>query len=188
VDAARAMRVVYVDDAAPSKAAEAERASLARERAALDADRRALESERTEAAEDLARRRADLDREAEARTETLAAEWIAASLERGAALLPVARRGARSGGLELTLAEAAFTVGRRGFLRCSLRNGGSEPVTVASAELSGGSTCRAAASVTVAPGATSTFVLAFDGEPSRDATLRLLNPSGSPLVTLRPFR
>lgn len=182
----RAMRIVFVDTAAPDRALAAAREQLARDRTALEAEREKLASEREAAAARIDRMRVELDEEARARAEAVAREWVVAGVIRA---VPVARRSARGrDGFELTLAETALVVGNRTILRCTVRNRGLRPAVVATAEMTGGS--RRTASVnTVAPaGSDITLALCFDGAPGPGGEVRLLDAEGVELVSVKAFR
>jgi hypothetical protein len=159
--AERAMRIVFVDTAAPDRAIAIAREQLGRERTAIG-------------------------EEARARAETVAREWLTEGAVRA---VPVARRTARGrDGFEITLGEAAWQIRERTLLRCTIRNRGSRPVVVALAELSGG-TRRTAEVHTVAPAGGEVSVgLCFDGAPGSGGELRLLDADGVELVSVKAFR
>jgi hypothetical protein len=181
---AQAMRIVRVEPAAADRR-EAEGERLARDRTSLEADRAAFERERAASAAELAHRCEDFDREATARAETLARRWIADRVREGIGVVPVARRAARGRDVEVTFGDALVTIGGRSYLGCTIRNRGSQPVVVARAELSG---ARTTLDEVVPPGMVSTVVVECEGAPSKDAVVRLVDPSGTELVSARPLR
>lgn len=186
VPAPRAMRIVFVDTAAPDRAIVAAREQLARDRAALDADCEQLLKERASAGAELDRQRAAIDEESNARAETIARRWLADGAARA---IPIVRRNARGrDGLEITLGEAALRIGDRTMLQCTIRNRGDTPIVVALGELSG-SPRRTSPINTVAPvSGDVSVVLAFDGVPGTGCELRLLDTSGRELVAVKAFR
>ena len=179
----RAMRIVHVEPA-PARARE-ESDRLASDRAALERDRDAFERDRAAAAADLERRRSDLEREARARAEARVREAVAASVRDETFAALVVRRAARGRAIEIEVGPAMLCLGGRAYLRCTIRNRGHEPVTVAVAEIAGS---RTSLDHVVAPAAPSTLVLECAAPPGRDALLRLLDRSGAELVALHPFR
>lgn len=185
VQPALAMRIVRVDVSPESPAIAGVRERLVRDRRALDAERRAFERERADAESDISRRRDALDRDAAARAEALAREWLAASVRSGSGLLVTARPDGRSRSLDVTLGDAALIAGGRTYLVCTVRNRGAEPVTVATAELGN---ARATLDEVVPPGLASTLVLTLEGRAGRADALRLLDPAGRTLVSMKPFR
>jgi hypothetical protein len=186
VEQPSAMRIVYVDGAGPQEALEAAREALARERTACD-------EARTAAADELARLRADLERaagepapEAASRAgEEAFAEALAHSLANGG-MARVLRAKARGSGLEILLGAAMLTAGGRSFLPCTLRNLTPHPVVVATAEL-GPAGRRATLNAVVPPAASRAVVIAFDDPAPARGPLSLLDASGAPLLTVRPF-
>ncbi len=186
VPAERAMRIVFVDTAAPDRALSIAREQLGRDRAALEAERAQLARDREAATAELDRMRAGIGEEARARAETVAREWL---VEGAVRAVPVVRRTARGrDGLEITLGEAAWQIRERTMLRCTIRNRGTRPVVVALAELSGG-TRRTAQVQTVAPaGGEFSVGLCFDGAPGPGGELRLLDAEGTELVSVKAFR
>lgn len=189
VPAPRAMRIVLVETAAPDRALAAEREQVARERVALEDARRQFAAEREAAAAALDRQRVESEGAARMRAETIAREWLA----NGAAeAVPVVRRVARGRDrLEVTLGAAALRVRDQMMLRLTIRNGGSRPVVVGSAELTGG-TRRAVPVAAVAPaGGEISVTLVFPDTPADRAAsgeLRLLDAGGVELARLKPFR
>jgi hypothetical protein len=185
VAAPRAMRIVRVEPAPDAPAEARERDRLAADRAALEADRAALARERAAATEELARRRAELDADVAARAAAAARAWLVEGVRGGATTIPVARRSARSARVEVELGGVALAVAGRVYLRCAVRNRGRAPVTLAAVEVGAHRVDLAEA---LPPGASTTLVVEIPTRPDRDATLRLLDPAGTPLVALRPFR
>ncbi len=186
VPAPQAMRIVRVEPAAP--AGESERDRLARDREALDAERAALAVEHAEATAAVERRRAEIERDAGERAEALAREWLVSSVRTGGALVAVTRRAGRGRDVSVELGGALLVVGGRGYLSCAIRNRTASPITVAAARLSGVARIRSIRPEVVSPGATTVIVLETDAAPTRDAELRLVDPSGADLVAIRPFR
>ena len=182
----RAMRIVYVDTAAPDRALVAASERLERERAALDAERSQFASEREAATAELDRQRSAIGEEAGARAETVVREWLVAGVVRA---VPVARRTARGRDrLEIEFDEAALVVRELTILRGMIRNRGAKPAVVATAELSGGSR-RIATVNTVAPaGGEVSFALVFAGAPGPGGEVRLLDADGVELVSVKAFR
>lgn len=182
----RAMRIVFVETAAPDRALAAERANLERDRAGLERDREQLAKDRAAAVIELDRSRAAIAEEANARAEGIARSWIADGAVDGAVL---SRRSARGrSGIEVTLGSVAVRIGDRTALRCTVRNSGSKPVEIAQAEWS--DTARRTTPVqTVAPAGGEIHVaLWFPGPPLARGELRLLDASGAEIVAMRPFR
>ena len=186
VPAERAMRIVFVDTAAPDRALSIAREQLGRDRAALDAERAQLAREREAATAELDRMRTGIGEEVRARAETVAREWLVDGVVRA---VPVVRRTARGrDGFEITLGEAAWQIRERTMLRCTIRNRGSKPVVVSTAELSGGSR-RTTEVHTVAPaGAEVSVALCFEGAPGPGGEVRLLDAEGKELVAVKAFR
>jgi hypothetical protein len=186
VPSQRAMRIVFVDTAAPDRALVNEREQLARDRAALDTERAQFASTREAATVELDRMREAIGEEAHARAEAIARTWLA----EGAALaVPIARRSARGrDGLEITLGEAALRLGDRTFIRCTVRNRGPRAAVIASAELSGRSRSVAAVNKVAPAGGEVSMALSFDGPPGPGGELRLLDATGTELVAVRAFR
>jgi hypothetical protein len=174
-----AMRIVYVDDAAPERELEAVSFRLARERAELAAAHAA-------AAAELERVRTDTARDAREQAEKLALARIEDALA-GSGLTRVARATARGNGLEIVLGAAMLTIGDRSFLPCTIRNLTTNPIVVATAELGGSAARPATLNTVVHPGSPRRIVAVFDGPLPPRARLCFYTPSHAPLLTLQPF-
>lgn len=186
VPAERAMRIVFVETAAPDRAIAIAREQLGRDRAALEADRAQLSRDREAATAELDRMRAEIGEEARARAESVARQWL---VEGAVRAVPVVRRTARGrDGLEITLGEYAWHIRERTMLKCTIRNRGPKPVVVATAELSGGSRRTADVSSVAPAGSEVSMALCFDGAPGPGGEVRLLDAEGKELVSVKAFR
>lgn len=186
VPADRAMRIVFVDTAAPDRAVVAERAKLERDRAALELDREQLAKDRLSAATELDRLRTAVEEESRARAETIARQWVADGLVDAVA---ITRRTARGrNGFEIVLGSVALRLGERTALRCTMKNAGPAAVVVATAEWSDGARRVTPVHAVVPAGGEVSVALWFPGAPGVRGDLRLLDPAGMELVAIQMTR
>lgn len=186
VPAERAMRIVFVDTAAPDRAIAIAREQLDRERATLDAERTQLSREREAATAELDRMRAEIGEEARARAESVAREWL---IDGSVRAVPVVRRTARGrDGVEITFSDSAWQIRGRTMMKCTIRNRGPKPVIVSTAELSGGSRRTADVRTVAPPGGEVSVALCFEGAPGPGGEVRLLDADGAELVSVKAFK
>jgi hypothetical protein len=170
VEPAAAVRIVYVDDAAPERALQLARSKLASERAALEAR---LAEERQE----LDRAATELRAEAEQRAGERAAELVIAALQGQAfvkVIKPVRSRGPT---LEVRTGDAICRFRGRIYLRCWLRNRGRVPQEVAAFRCG---TTVVAVDVELPPGVERPVVLSLP--ESSTGELVVVSRAGSELV------
>lgn len=177
VEAARAMRIVYVDEAAPERAAAADAARLAEER-------KRLEAERAEARSALERGRAALEVAADERASGRARELLRAAVVADSGLIEVSRRRARAGRFEAIFGPALVVLDGTGFLRCQLRNDGPEPVTIDSIAVA--SRSRVPVGVRVPPRSSSSVVLELPVPAVPGTTISFMS-GATAILTARPF-
>lgn len=180
-----AMRIVYVDVAAPLKSVEAERERLSRERDQLNADRTALAKERTAMIAELERRRERLGESAEANARDLVEATIIDAFKAEDSVVRLARKTGRSGSLEVEFGDALLVVGGRAYLRCTLKNRTRQSLVIASALLDSGA--KADLHLTISAGGSAMGLLVFDGPFSRTSRVRFVDLDENILLSAKPW-
>lgn len=186
VPPARAMRIVRVVASPSVRSVLGDgQAALAAERAALESERSSFECERSEAMLELDRRREELERTAAARGEALGRAWLLEAVRSGAAHRRVSRRTARAGDVELTLDEVALSAGGATYLAGTLRNRSKSPLVVAGYDVDA---VVHTSPLVVSPGDNARVVVDLPAAPAASLRLRFVDPSGSTLVVIQPYR